>query len=148
MSTYKPLVSGTIPISFDTKGRIINSTAVNLVNSEQRSLFVEVIGSTTLTNSGIYLLNAPTVNSIITLPPPANMISATFIIYNNSSFTYALTTPSGYILWNNVSSSSVLLDNTIGATYTLESNRFNYILTYVNEQVNTTVNYDIDCGSL
>jgi hypothetical protein len=144
----KPLISSTIPIQLDSKGRIINPTVANIVNSKQHSLFTPIIGDTTITDSGIYLLNSPTKNSIITLPPPGDMINATFIVYNNSSFTYTLTTPSGHILWNNIPSISVLLDNIIGATYTLESNRFNYTLTYVNKEDDSTPSYTVDGGSL
>lgn len=93
---------------------------------------IPITGSISLStaNSGnIYELNNPSANATITLPTPTNGFNAIFVGNNSSSYTYTFSTPSGSILWNNTSSSSVT-PNTANGVYFLVSDGTNYILSY------------------
>jgi len=105
---------------------------------------IPVAGNISLTtnNSGnIYELNNPASNTTISLPSPTNGFNCAFVGNNTSSYTYTLTTLSGVIKYTtSQSSSSVVIDATVGKRYILVSDGTNYYLFKTDNNLSNVVN--------
>jgi hypothetical protein len=90
-----------------------------------------VTGNLTLTaaqSGNLYLLNSPSANATITLPAPTNGATFTLVGNNSSSYTYALTTPSGNVFLGGTTASSVTIDGAVYSVIYLYSDGNNWFV--------------------